>query len=234
MAIKEKFIQIAENEQRVYEAGKAKGIEEGKQAEYDAFWDVFQNNGNRKSYAYAFGSGGWNDSTFAPKYNLVLASDQTRMFIRSQIKDLKGILEGLGVILDTSGANNLSYLFEESAVTKCPLIDTRGMSNPQRIFYYATALTETTLKLKDDGSQTFTGLFSGCTALTDLEIQGVIGGAGFNVSPCTNLTHDSLMSIINHLKDGVSSVTVTLGSTNLAKLTDTEKAIATQKGWTLA
>lgn len=48
------------------------------------------------------------------------------------------------------------------------------------------------------------------------------------------LTHDSLMSIINNLAEVSSTKTLTLGSTNLAKLTDDEKAIATNKGWTLA
>jgi hypothetical protein len=44
------------------------------------------------------------------------------------------------------------------------------------------------------------------------------------------------MSIIYALKDysGTStSKTVTLGTTNLNKLTEAEKAIATQKGWSL-
>jgi hypothetical protein len=45
------------------------------------------------------------------------------------------------------------------------------------------------------------------------------------------------MNVINILKDYSGSgttYTLTLGSTNLAKLTDAEKAIATEKGWTLA
>ena len=46
------------------------------------------------------------------------------------------------------------------------------------------------------------------------------------------------MSIINCLKDystdtSGTSHTVTLGTTNLAKLTDEQKAIATEKGWSL-
>ena len=47
------------------------------------------------------------------------------------------------------------------------------------------------------------------------------------------LTHDSLMSIINNLATVSTTQTLTLGSTNLNKLTDDEKAIATNKGWTL-
>lgn len=57
-----------------------------------------------------------------------------------------------------------------------------------------------------------------------------------NLSNCVNLTHDSLMNIINGLADltGATAETLTLGATNLAKLTDEEKAIATAKNWTLA
>ena len=47
------------------------------------------------------------------------------------------------------------------------------------------------------------------------------------------LTHNSLMSIINNLAEVSTTKTLTLGSTNLNKLTADEKAIATNKGWTL-
>ena len=56
----------------------------------------------------------------------------------------------------------------------------------------------------------------------------------FDLSPCTKLTHDSLMNVINSIQTVTSSKTLTLGTTNLAKLTDAEKQIATDKGWTLA
>lgn len=57
-----------------------------------------------------------------------------------------------------------------------------------------------------------------------------------NLSKCVNLTHDSIMNVINGLADrtGQTALTLTLGSTNLAKLSDTEKAIAVNKNWTLA
>lgn len=49
------------------------------------------------------------------------------------------------------------------------------------------------------------------------------------------LTHDSLMNIINGLYDiaakGCQTQSLVLGSTNLAKLTQEEIAIATNKGW---
>ena len=77
-------------------------------------------------------------------------------------------------------------------------------------------------------------MFWDCGSLTDL---GGFKGLKCNLdlSPCPALTHDSLMNVINKAADVTSSPkTLTLGATNLAKLSDAEKAIATGKGWTLA
>lgn len=50
---------------------------------------------------------------------------------------------------------------------------------------------------------------------------------------CPKLTVDSLLSLLNALADGVTDKTCKIGTTNLAKLTEEQKAIATDKGWTL-
>lgn len=59
-----------------------------------------------------------------------------------------------------------------------------------------------------------------------------------NISSSTLLTHDSLMNIINNLYDiaskGCNTQKVTMGATNLAKLSADEIAIATAKGWTVS
>lgn len=53
-----------------------------------------------------------------------------------------------------------------------------------------------------------------------------------------NLTHESLMNVINGLYDiasaGVATQQLILGSTNLAKLTEDEIVIATTKGWSVS
>ena len=59
-----------------------------------------------------------------------------------------------------------------------------------------------------------------------------------DISHLTQLDHSSLMVIINGLYDYVgagSSGTryIKLGDVNLAKLSDEDKAIATNKGWTI-
>lgn len=92
------------------------------------------------------------------------------------------------------------------------LLDASGLAEASNMFYFGF------------GSNNFT-VFGG---LTNLKID-------LDLSRCSNLTHDSLMNVINEAADVTSSPkTLTLGTTNLNKLTDDEKAIATNKGWTLA
>ena len=56
----------------------------------------------------------------------------------------------------------------------------------------------------------------------------------FNISSSTNFTKEALVEILNNLATVTTTQTLTMGATNLAKLTDEDKLIATNKGWTLA
>lgn len=83
-----------------------------------------------------------------------------------------------------------------------------------------------------NATTSFSSTFNGCSALENITFDGVIGKTGISFSGCPLLTHDSLMSIINALETKTSGTfKITLGSTNLAKLTDEEKLIITNKGW---
>jgi len=59
--------------------------------------------------------------------------------------------------------------------------------------------------------------------------------ASINLSVSDKLTKECIINILNNLKDltDVDSKTLTLGETNLTKLTDEEKLIATNKNWIL-
>lgn len=89
-------------------------------------------------------------------------------------------------------------------------------------------------------TQTYT-MFAGCSSLTDLK-GSALWYASVDLSPCP-LTEASLVNMLNWLNDFTSPSsrameeyqgTLTLGSTNLAKLTEAQIAVATNKGWTLA
>ena len=101
-------------------------------------------------------------------------------------------------------------------------------------FAKCASLVSLTLPAGFGQNATTTGrCFHACVSLTD-----VIGNPNFKVSfdlsGCTKLTHDSLMVFINGLQTVTTTKKLTLGANNLAKLTDDEKKVATDKGWTLA
>ena len=74
--------------------------------------------------------------------------------------------------------------------------------------------------------------FKGCTNLKELKFYNIT--RNIDLSDCTKMTRDALVEVLNNLATVTSTKTCTLGATNLAKLTDEDKAIATNKGWTLA
>lgn len=139
---------------------------------------------------------------------------------------------------DVSGLTSMYRTFRLcTALTALDLSSWKNANNittMNQTFYYCSKLTSLDLSSWDVSKVTImSSAFTSCSALTDFKAPKNISVA-VSFSPCTNLTHDSLMSIINNLATVTSSKTLTLGSTNLEKLTDAEKAIATNKGWTLA
>ena len=72
-----------------------------------------------------------------------------------------------------------------------------------------------------------------CYALEAIHMINI--NANVDIHWSTELTREALLEIIGNLKAQTSETkTLTIGSTNLAKLTEEDKAIATNKGWTLA
>lgn len=109
-----------------------------------------------------------------------------------------------------------------------------NMSSGNFLFANCTALQMINLpKNFASNANSLYNFFGACTELMEIH-GGIYAKISFSLSDCTKLTHESLMNVINSLQQVDSQKTLTLGSTNLAKLTDDEKAIATAKGWTLA
>ena len=74
-------------------------------------------------------------------------------------------------------------------------------------------------------------IFSSCLCLEFIKLKGLKCDISFH--QCPRLSYDSIMYLINNAQN-VSNKTITLTETNLSKLTDEEKSIATSKGWVLA
>lgn len=123
-------------------------------------------------------------------------------------------------------------------------IVTTGLTTMASTFNGCSSLKSLDLSNWDMGKITnLSYSFYGCSSLADLKFgYNCKGSYSFGFSESTLLTVDSLMSIINGLYDFAgngetptsSQGRITFGTTNLAKLTDEQKAIATDKGWTLS
>lgn len=112
--------------------------------------------------------------------------------------------------------------------------NTSKVARMDYMFYGCSKLTQLDLNNFNTSKVTnMSEMFQYCNSLTDfIAPKNINANIGFNY--CNNLSHDSLMSIVNNLATVTTTRTLTLGSTNLAKLSSEEKAIATNKGWTLA
>lgn len=141
--------------------------------------------------------------------------------------------------LDTSSGTDFSYMFNYcSSLTSIPPLDTSNGTNFSYMFYDCTALTTISLlNMSSMASTNVSNMFYNCTALQNITFEGTIPVRG-NMSvfsSCPKLTVKSLMSFINALTNmsDTATYTITIGSTNLAKLTEEQIQIATDKRITL-
>lgn len=208
--------------------GIAEGVDIGRKAEYDEFWDAFQNNGKRYNYQYAFANEGWNDTTFAPKYDIVLGNGYTgsNMFQLTAITNITEALERHGVILDTSKCGVFSSMFHSAKSVRLPVLDFSSTheyasANPLSYTFYS-CLAETIDKIVINEQTLFANTtFNGCANLKNIVFEGTLGQNGLNLQWSTKLSAASLESIINALTDTTRYLTVTLSLAAVNKAFET-------------
>ena len=133
--------------------------------------------------------------------------------------------------LDTSKVTDMSSMFYSCyKLTSIPELDTQNVTNMSSMFDSCYKLTSIP-KLDTQNVTDMSYMFYDCTKLTEINMINI--GCNLDVSP-TALKHNALVKLINNLKSGVTSKTLTMGSSKLALLSDEEKKVATDKGWTLA
>lgn len=207
------------------------GFEAGKQAEYDAFWDAYQQNGERTNYTNAF-SIYWDSNSFKPKYSMK-PINAYQMFYQSKIGgDLRNVAE-----IDFSECQDFTYAFGTTKFTHIGVVDTTNCTALTVMLLGASQLEVLELLvIKDDGTTTASSTFTNCYKLKEIRIKGKIGQNGFNFQTCTLLSHDSLINIFDALQDKSEDTSGTvwqlvIGGDNRKKLTAEELEIAQNKGW---
>ena len=118
-----------------------------------------------------------------------------------------------------------------SSLTAFPALDLSKGTNFESTWESCSSLT-TMPQLDLSAGTNFSMAWYYCEDLTNLGGFGAIK-ENFDLSSSPNLTVDSLMNVITQAAT-VTGKTMKFGSTNLAKLSDEQKAVATSKGWTLA
>lgn len=224
--------------QEKYEEGYNSGHEDGKtegldtainlqeefladkpQTYYDAFWDIYQLNGSKTFYPYAFAGTGWRSETFKPKYPIapIGATGCEGMFyyfarIKSYDNEMIDFTE-INKILDFSGCTKATNTFRNACI-----------KNLYCDFSNCTQLTKTfatdsggmidfiTLKVSEKATS-YTETFSYASSLTDLKFteDSVIAGS-INLQWSKNLNKASIENIISVLSKTTNSLTITLSS----------------------
>lgn len=246
MSIAEKLATIAENEQRVFEAGKT--------AEWNELWDGLQSYGTRTQYQQFCSYSNFivdKDTTprwdFRPKYDIKPQNAQGMFRVLNSVPSSGGVmypnlintdltqwLEDLGVTLDMSNCIDVSTMFYNCyGFRRVPFLDLSKCTSTGNFLAFSTITTIDGIKSSEKTAWTSTTFAAGHYVLQHCIFSGVIAKS-LNLSK-TNLDHESLLSVINCLIDNVgtgTTLTLTLGSSLIAKLSEEELHLIEEKGWT--
>jgi surface protein len=164
-------------------------------------------------------------------------------------------------LLNTSRVTDMSYMFSYcSSLTSVPLLDTNAVTDMECMFKGCTSLKEvpqfntsavsnmvymfencsslTSIPLLDTSKAMMTSAFNGCTALTDVGGFKNLGknwsyAYTINMSDCP-LSSESVTNIGNNIAAPAKSCTIKFRADVYNILTDEQKALFTNKNWTIA
>lgn len=254
LTIAEKLQAINDNMDAVYEAGvevgveqgKQIGIEQGKQAQYDAFWDIFQQEGDRTSYVYGFGGRGWTKENFVPKYDMQISNANSMFAYCAVTGDLVELLNDLGVNLDFTNCTLMNMAFQNSYFSRLGHINAITATNLTQCFMNMSNLVTIDKLTVTNKCTTFSAIFTGTPALKNITLEGQIA-ANISFAPCTKLTKASITSIINALSSTTSGLKLTLskiavgdafetseGAEDGSDSTEWATLTATKTNWTIS
>ena len=150
----------------------------------------------------------------------------------NSMKDMFNGCENLTTVplLNTGNVRDMSMMFQNcTKLTTLPALNTSKVTTMNYMFNNCINLTE--IPAFDVSNVTnFSDAFTNCSSLTAIHMSGM--KKSFNISYSTQFTTEALHEIIDNLAT-TSNQKLTMGSTNLAKVSSEYRTIATNKGWTL-
>ena len=168
------------------------------------------------------------------KFNTSNATNMNNMF--RECTSLSTL--NLGDKFDTSRVTDMQQMFYECSALKSLDIsnfNTQSVTYMTNMFSNCSALSTLNLGDNFDAGKVInvTSMFWNCPSLKTITgcIKNLSISLNFSASP---LDHDSAIRIINGLATVTTAQALALNNTTKATLSDTEKAILINKGWTLA
>ena len=228
MSIAEKLVTVTENQERIYN----KGLAEGGEPAFIQMENYMTNYGTRPAYQNAFSRQDWTGYTFRNTvYPIGSAENIFFTYLGTELP--KGIdfsrLEPTASLQTAFRyANNLTHI---------PDLNIPAPTEYKLTFADMNLLEKIDI-VRCNENTIFTDTFRNLPKVTDITFEGVIGQNGLKFHQAPLISHDSLMSALNCLQDKTADTSgtvwqVTLGSTNLAKLTTEEIEAVEAKGWVL-
>ena len=239
MSIAEKLTTIAENQQKVYDAGKT--------YQNNELWKAITADGTRTIYGDAFRYQQWDKNNFLPTYDI--KPTNASMMFRSvdpgsdelQV-DMEELEQKQGIRFDFSNCTNFSYTFAGGLFNTLNVIDMSlctGASSGNYVFYGAYTGSRRVRKINrlifSENTKPHSTWFGYCYDLNYIGFEGVLAQNGLDVSS-SSLDKESIISLINILKDysedtSGTTYTITLGNKNIPQLTEEEIQKIYDKGW---
>lgn len=163
--------------------------------------------------------------TTIPQLNTSKVDNMNNMF--SDCSSIESIPQ-----LNTSNVTTMDSMFYKcSLLTTVPLLDTSKVKNMSQMFWHCNNL-QTVPAFDCSNVTNMNNIFASCSSLKSILMTGM--KVSFDISASTKFEREDLLIILNNLKTVTTTKTLKMGATNLARLTDEDKLIATNKGWTLA
>lgn len=183
-------------------------FEAGFKSWMDAYIDSAIKNGNASRL---FCAKGWSNETFRPTKNLRNFYYADKMFYDCGIEgDVAKIMEDCGVTFDFSQCSRCDQAVAFTKITRLGVMNfTRAYAGTHRDTFKKSIMLHTIDKFCVNEMWSYSDAFLFCIALEHLTIEGTIGQNGFNVS-WSPLSKASITSIITHLSDTTTGLTVTL------------------------
>lgn len=242
--IKSNFGEIYEVSDGGYDRGYDDGYKVGEKDGFGNGYDVGKEEGYEAGYNKAESVNPlyymkvkdfqWQSAEFPEGFDFVLKLKYVPTSLNAMLSSAKGV-KTVTLICDAEGTVSFAQIIKETTVETLNLTNFKPIPNNFSYFAHnARKLIKIEGALDLSECTNVTNAFLATTSLEEIEFEPLTIPISISFSTCTKLTHQSLMSIINGLAVVEATQTLTLGTTNLAKLTDEEKAIATEKGWSLA